>query len=148
MPMAPNGCSLKVWDKKFNFQKEFTWNDVPTAFMKLVANRWKPMWGYDQDLKPIVKVAYHKADVQYVGGDVLISKSCQSYRPEGQLWLGNEKVAYAYFGMGTQESHPLDNSFVLFGKKISVLLAAIAVLEDNGHEVDKRLPLASITWHG
>ncbi len=133
--MAPNDCALTGYVD--NVLQNFTWDDYPTAFMKLVANHWSAMWDYDKDFKPVVKVAYHKADVQYVGGDVLISKSCWSYRPEGQLWLGDEKVAHCYFGMGTHESHPLDHSFVLFGTKISVLVAAIIALENSDVSVDR-----------
>lgn len=110
--------------------------------MKLVKAHWSPLFQYERQLQLFVKVAYHKADVVFTdGGDRRISKQCWSYRPEGQLWIGPEgqkgqKIAYAYFGMGTAASHSLTHNFVVFGLRLSALTAILEVLDSS-----KNLPV-------
>ena len=94
---------------------------------------------YDRQRRQ-VKVTYHKADVVFIDGERRVSKQCWSYRPEAQLFLDSspKMVARAYFGMGTAASHEECWNFVVFGSKLSVLVAIVEVLEAAGLNVDRR----------
>lgn len=113
--------------------------------MKLVMAHWSPLFQHERQQKLFVKVAYHKADVVFMpGGERRISKQCWSYRPEGQLWIGEthaKKIAYAYFGMGTVASHSLCHNFVVFGTRLSALTAILEALDSPAARlpVDLRL---------
>ena len=84
-----------------------------------------------------VKVDYHKAEVVVRDGRTMITKQCHSWRAEAQLWKGEVKVATMYQGMGTQCNHPETHPWVIFGQRLSVVLACVAVLEEgNFNTVD------------
>ena len=114
-----------------------SWDDIPTAFMRLVQESWVPFFAYEQGMEAFVKVAYHKADVVFIEGERRISKQCWSYRPEGQLWAANKMTSKAYFGMGTAASHDECHNFVVFGSRLSVLIACIEICQGAGLTVDK-----------
>ena len=125
--MGPWNCQLREGS---------TWDDIPTAFVKMVKKYWVPIFSYETGLETHNKVAYHKADVVFVDGERRISKQCWSYRPEGQFWIGDKKVAHAYFGMGTNASHDKTHNFVVFGTKLSVLVAILNVVRSANLKVD------------
>ena len=85
---------------------------------------------------------FHEAEVAWRGSDLIIAKRCHQWRAEGRLRLtpadGTDGksifVAYCYFGMGTEFSHPEAFSFVVFGNTYSVMLACIDALGQYGVE--------------
>ncbi len=77
-------------------------------------------------------VRYHKADVIYHGKVLMSSKRCGSWRPEANLRFDGDIMASCYFGMGAQESTGLTDDFVFFTRRLSILQAVVAVVEDIG----------------
>ena len=70
---------------------------------------------------------YHKADVVVRDGRTMISKQCNRWRVEAQLWKGDKMIAKMYEGMGTQATHPLSHPWVIFGSGMSVAVACVQV---------------------
>ena len=99
--------------------------------MKRVATKWQPLTEDEEGDAMTVKVDYHKAEVVVRDGRTMITKQCHSWRAEAQLWKGEVKVATMYQGMGTQCNHPETHPWVIFGQRLSVVLACVAVLEEG-----------------
>ena len=137
MPAGPwNPRSQDRWeeDTSWTWQK---WNHFPISFMNRVKQCWQALSADEEGIAPVVKVDYHKADVVVRDGRTMVSKQCNSWRIEAQLWKGSEMVAKMYLGMGTQVSHPLSHPWVIFGKGLSVALACMKVLHQNGIDFEK-----------
>ena len=93
---------------------------------------WSSKQGVERDAEVETTVRYHKADVIYHGKVIMSSKRCGSWRPEANLRFDGDIVASVYFGMGAQESTGLTDNFVFFTRRLSILRAVVAVVEDIG----------------
>ena len=87
----------------------------------------------------LVSVRYHKADVVYHGQHIMTSQRCRPWRPEANLRDEDGVLAAtAYFGMGAQEATGLEHNFIVFTRKLSVLVAIMDVLGDDRVERQAR----------
>ena len=121
-------------DDEWNWQK---WNKFPISFMNRVKWHWQALTDDEEGIGVVVKVDYHKADVVVRDGRTMVSKQCNSWRLEAQLRRGAEMVAKMYLGMGTQATHRLSHPWVIFGKGLSVALACVKVLHDDGIDLQE-----------